>query len=53
MIEIIKEKKDIEAYFQVLKKRGAVNSGEFSNVVKEIVSDIAEYGDLALDKYTK
>lgn len=53
MIEIIKEKKDIEEYFQVLKKRGAVNSGEFSNVVKEIVSDIAEYGDLALEKYTK
>ncbi len=53
MIEIIKEKKDIEEYFQVLKKRGAVNSGEFSNVVKEIVSDIAENGDLALEKYTK
>jgi histidinol dehydrogenase len=53
MIEIIKEKKDIEEYIQVLKKRGAVNSGEFSNVVIEIVSDIAEYGDLALEKYTK
>lgn len=53
MIEIIKEKKDIEEYFNVLKKRGAVNSGEFSNVVKEIVADIAENGDLALDKYTK
>ena len=53
MIEIIKEKKDIEEYFQVLKKRGAVNSGKFSDIVKEIVSDIAINGDIALEKYTK
>lgn len=53
MIEIIKEKKDIEEYFQVLKKRGAVNSGSFSNTVKEIVEDVAKNGDLALEKYTK
>ena len=53
MIEIIKEKKDIELYFEALKKRGAVNSGEFSFVVKEIVADVAINKDQALEKYTK
>ena len=53
MIEIISEKKDIELYFDTLKKRGAVNSGDYSNVVKEIINDIAINGDLALEKYTK
>ena len=53
MIEIINEKKDIDNYFEVLKKRGNVNSGDFSNVVKEIISDIRENKDQALEKYTK
>ena len=38
MIEIIKEKKDIEQYFNVLKKRGAVNSGDFSNTSNKFFS---------------
>ena len=41
MIEIIREKKDIEEYFNVLKKRGAVNSGDFSNAVKDIVANVS------------
>ena len=53
MIEIIKNKKDIEDFFQTLKKRGQVNSGDFSNIVKGIVSDIEANGDEALEKYTK
>ena len=53
MIEIIKNKKDIEEFFVTLKKRGQVNSGDFSNIVKGIVSDIEENGDEALEKYTK
>jgi len=40
MIEIIKDKKDIEEFFKVLKKRGAVNSGNFSDTVKKIVADV-------------
>ena len=53
MIEIIKNKNEIEDFFKVLKKRGAVNSGDFSNTVKEIVKDIELNGDEALEKYTK
>ncbi len=53
MIEIIKNKKDIEDFFVTLKKRGQVNSGDFSNIVKGIVSDIEANGDEALEKYTK
>lgn len=53
MIEIIKEKEDIEEYFNILKKRGAINSGNFSNTVKEICKDVEENGDLAVEKYTK
>jgi len=53
MIKIIKNKKDIEDFFLTLKKRGQVNSGDFSNIVKGIVSDIEANGDEALEKYTK
>ena len=53
MIEIIKDKKDIDEFFKVLKKRGAVNSGDFSDTVKAIVKDIELNGDEALEKYTK
>ena len=53
MIEIIKNKNDIEDFFTTLKKRGTVNSGDFSNVVKKIVKDIELNGDEALEKYTK
>ena len=53
MIKIIKNKKDIEDFFVTLKKRGQVNSGDFSNIVKGIVSDIEANGDEALEKYTK
>ena len=53
MIEIIREKKDIEEYFNVLKKRGAVNSGDFSNAVKDIVANVSKSGDKALEEYTK
>ena len=53
MIEIIKDKKDIEEFFGVLKKRGAVNSGNFSDTVKKIVADIEKNGDAALEEYTK
>ena len=53
MIEIIKNKNDIEDFFVTLKKRGQVNSGDFSNTVKEIVKDIELNGDVALEKYTK
>ncbi|MBR6071918.1 MAG: histidinol dehydrogenase [Acholeplasmatales bacterium] len=53
MIEIVRDKKDIELYFDVLKTRGAVNSGKYSDVVKGIVNDIAINGDKALEDYTK
>ena len=53
MIEIINEKKDILNYFDVLKKRGEVNTGEYSKIVKDILADILENGDSALEKYTK
>ena len=53
MIEIIENKKDIEEFFKVLKKRGAVNSGAYSDTVKKIVSDIEANGDAALEEYTK
>ena len=53
MIEIIEKEKDIEEFFNVLKKRGAVNSGDFSDTVKAIVDDVCKNGDEALIKYTK
>ncbi len=53
MIEIIEKEKDIEEFFNVLKKRGAVNSGDFSDTVKAIVDDVCKNGDEALTKYTK
>ena len=53
MIEIIRDKKDIEKYFEVLNKRGSLNSGEYSDTVKAIVKDVALNGDLALLKYTQ
>ena len=53
MIEIIRDKKDIEEYFSVLNKRGSLNSGEYSDTVKAIVNDVALNGDEALEKYTK
>ena len=53
MIEIIEKEKDIEEFFKVLKKRGAVNSGAYSDTVKKIVSDIEANGDAALEEYTK
>ena len=52
MIEIINDKNEIEEYFNVLNKRGSLNSGEFSDTVKAIVSDVALNGDKALEHYT-
>lgn len=53
MLEIIKTKDEIEDYFKVLNKRGSVNSGDYSDTVKKIVSDIAKNGDKALEEYTR
>ena len=53
MIEIIEKKEDIEAYFDILKTRGSVNSGKYSDTVKEILKDIEINKDKALEKYTK
>ena len=53
MIEIVRDKNDIEKYFDVLKTRGAVNSGQYFNTVKAIVDDVALNKDSALEKYAK
>ena len=53
MIEIIKDKKDIDQFFETLKKRGSVNSGNFSDIVKDIVKNVELNGDKALEEYTK
>ena len=53
MIDIIENESDIELFFNDLKKRGAVNSGNYSDIVKEIVKDIELNGDEALTKYTR
>ena len=53
MIEIVRDKDKIEEYFNVLSKRGSVNSGEYSDRVKAIVNDIATKGDEALVSYTQ
>ena len=53
MIEIIKDKKDIDAYFEVLGKRGAMNGGNYLPIVQEIIKDIINNGDEALVNYTK
>lgn len=52
MVEIIKSSKDIEDFFKVLKKRGAVSDGEYSKIVKEIVKEVIDNKDQALIKYT-
>ena len=53
MIEIIKDKKDIDAYFDVLSKRGTMSGGKYLPIVQEIINDVIENGDDALIKYTK
>ncbi len=53
MIEIIKDKKDIDAYFEILGKRGAMNGGKYLPIVQEIIKDIINNGDEALVNYTK
>lgn len=53
MIEIIKDKKDIDAYFEILGKRGAMNGGNYLPIVQEIIKDIINNGDEALVNYTK
>ena len=53
MIEIIKDKKDIENYLDVLNKRGAMNGGAYLPIVQEIIADVIKNGDEALVKYTK
>ena len=53
MIEIVRDKEKIEEYFDVLKTRGAVNSGKYFESVKAIVDDVALNKDSALEKYTK
>ena len=53
MIEIIKEKLDIEKYFNVLNKRGAMNGGAYLPIVQEIIADVIKNGDDALASYTK
>lgn len=53
MIEIVCDKVKIEEYFDVLKTRGAVNSGNYFDAVKKIVDDVALNGDQALAAYSK
>lgn len=53
MIEIIKNKKDIDAYFEVLNKRGAMSGGKYLPIVQEIIADIIANGDEALARYSK
>ena len=53
MIEIIKDKKDIENYLDILNKRGAMNGGQYLPTVQEIIADVIKNGDDALVKYTK
>ena len=53
MIEIVRDKNKIEEYFDVLKTRGSVNSGNYSDTVKKIVSDVLHNGDKALVEYTR
>ena len=53
MIEIIENKKDIDAYFDVLNKRGAMNGGAYLPIVQDIIADVIKNGDEALIKYTK
>lgn len=53
MIEIIKDKKDIDLYFEMLNKRGAMNGGAYLPTVQKIIADVIKDGDNALEAYTK
>jgi len=53
MIEIIKNIDDIEAFFDTLGQRASVNSGDYSQLVKDIVNDVRINQDEALVRYTK
>lgn len=53
VIDIIKNKDDIENFFKVLEQRGAVDEGNYIQAVKQIVKDIKENKDLALKLYTQ
>ena len=53
VIDIIKDKDDIEGFFNVLGQRGTVDEGNFITAVKQIVKDIKDNKDLALKLYTQ
>ncbi|MCR5350229.1 MAG: histidinol dehydrogenase [Acholeplasmatales bacterium] len=53
MIEIISDKNKIKEYFEILKKRSAVNSGDYFNTVQEIVNKVRDLGDEGVEFYTK
>ena len=46
MIEIIKDKKDIENYLDILNKRGAMNGGQYLPTVQEIIADVIKNGEI-------
>ena len=53
MIEIIKNKQDIENFFSVLKERSSTSDGKYIQTVKEIIDDVRKNQDKALLKYTR
>ncbi|MGM9970735.1 MAG: histidinol dehydrogenase [Anaeroplasma sp.] len=53
MIEIIKNKDDIDKFFKILKERSSVSSGEYLDSVKSIIAEVVKNKDQALEEYTK
>ncbi len=53
MIDIIKNKVDIDFFFEELKTRNKVSEGKHYDIVKDILQDVLKNKDEALEKYTK
>jgi len=52
-MKIIKNKKEISAFLNLLRKRASGVSPEIEKAVKNILSDIRKNGDSAVEKYTR
>lgn len=53
MIEIIRDKKDIDDFFAVLQKRADTSAGDYSRTVREIIQNVREHQDKAILQYTR
>lgn len=53
MIEIIKSKEEVESFFSKLKERNSDSLGNYTNIVKDILNNVRQNKDQAVEEYTR